>query len=159
VKQRSDDLDIKQVCTTNLRSPPDGRVDERFATNALAGAALLRMIPIDLQSSRSVPLSKRFAAIPIGGYRPAVARRRPRGVTKAGRDRIARPRPEIRQLRDSSRMSAARPRCGTSRQFRSPGGALAGPNRRDRRVAEAVVRRRRASERKESSAPWLSGVD
>jgi hypothetical protein len=96
VKQRSDDLDIKQVCTTNLRSPPDGRVDERFATNAIAGAALLRMIPIDLQSSRSVPPSKRFAAIPIGGYRPAVARRGPRGVTKAGRDRIARPRPEIR---------------------------------------------------------------
>jgi hypothetical protein len=44
VKQRSDDLDTKQVCTTNLRSPPDGRVDERFATNAIAGAALLRMI-------------------------------------------------------------------------------------------------------------------
>jgi len=48
-----------------------------------------------------VPPSKRFAAIPIGGYRPAVARRGPRGVTKAGRDRIARPRPEIRQIRAS----------------------------------------------------------
>jgi hypothetical protein len=67
VKQRSDDLDIKQVCTTNLRGPSDGRVDERFATTAMEGAALLRMIPIDLQSSRSVPPSKRFAAIPIRG--------------------------------------------------------------------------------------------
>jgi hypothetical protein len=90
VKQRSDDLDTKQVCTTNLRSPPDGRVDERFATNAIAGAALLRMIAIDLQSSRSVPPSKRFAAIPIGGYRsrscPARSPRRHKSKT----DRIAR---------------------------------------------------------------------
>jgi hypothetical protein len=114
VKQRSDDLDIKQVCTTNLRGPSDGRVDERFATNAMEGAALLRMIPIDLQSSRSVPPSKRFAAIPIGGYRPAVARRGPRGVTKAGRDRIARPRPEIRQTQ-ARRPPETRRMLGTSR--------------------------------------------
>jgi len=36
----------------------------------------LRTIPIDVQSSRSVPLSNCFTAIPIGGYRLAVARAR-----------------------------------------------------------------------------------
>jgi hypothetical protein len=64
VKQRSDDLDIKQPARRSCK--------QAFSTNAIAGAALLRMIPIDLQSSRSVPPSKRFAAIPIGGYSPAV---------------------------------------------------------------------------------------
>jgi hypothetical protein len=135
VKQRSDDLDTKQVCTTNLRSPPDGRVDERFATNAMEGAALLRMIPIDLQSSRSVPPSKRFAAIPIGGYRPAVARRGPRGVTKAGRDRIARPRPEIRPIQE-------RDQCPPTRLHpRRSGGGFAGPKRTGPDIARQPLTR------------------
>jgi hypothetical protein len=63
------------------------------------------MIPIDLQPSRSVPPSKRFAAIPIGGYSPAVARRGPRGVTKVGRDRIARPVLRFAVRREVARMS------------------------------------------------------
>jgi hypothetical protein len=74
------------------------------------------MIPIDLQSSRSVPPSKRFAAIPIGGYRPAVARRGPRGVTKAGRDRIARPHPEIRQKQGAGPGRLAREPATTARR-------------------------------------------
>jgi hypothetical protein len=54
VKQRSDDLDIKQVCTTNLRSPPDGRIDERFATDAIAGTGVGGVIALaTLRSSRS----------------------------------------------------------------------------------------------------------
>jgi hypothetical protein len=50
--------------------------------------------------------------------------------------------PAIRQLGDSSRMSAARPRCGASRRFRSSGGALAGLDRaRSRRRQSSRSRR------------------
>jgi len=40
---------------------------------------------------------RRFATIPIGGYRPAVARHGTRGITEAGRDPIEGPVPEIRR--------------------------------------------------------------
>jgi hypothetical protein len=53
-------------------------------TNAIAGAALLRRIPFELTSSRWVLLSKHFAAIPISGYRPAVAGAVPEASQKQG---------------------------------------------------------------------------
>ena len=50
------------------------------------------MISLDVQSSRSVPLSKCFTAIPIGGYGLAVAGAGSRAASrKQGRDRIATP--------------------------------------------------------------------
>jgi hypothetical protein len=70
VTQRSDDFDIKQTERQINAARPTVSRDDRIVISAsrnlaITGAALLRMISIDVQSSRSVPLSKCFTAIPI----------------------------------------------------------------------------------------------
>jgi hypothetical protein len=130
----------------------DDRFDPQDAPDRATGSA---------RSCRSQTPGGRFAAIPIGGYRSAVARHGTSGITEAGRDSIEGPCPEHRAKQVARVVGRGSRRVAKAGARRRPAKAALLHPPRDGGVRRRgpVARAARPEQRRDQRRGWLPLAD